>query len=321
MKYLKTTIAALSCSVAFAASASAADCTIALTMPTLNAPYFAAMDAAVIDEATKLGCEVITSDAQRDMLKQISDIEDYVAQGVDVLIVNATDVEGIVPAVNNAVAAGISVIALDTSLSMDANYVTLINSPNVGNGKLVGHWLAKELGGKPANIAILSGNKGNTGGEDRRMGVIWGLVEGQLVNYGNATVNIVAQGWGGWSQEGGLTAMEDLLTAHPEINVVYGENDSMMLGAHIAAKAAGRDDILLLAAADGQREAYELILTGEYGATGLNDPDVLARLAVKFGLEHSRGELPADFPKHYVTEPAVISSDNIDKYYDPESVF
>jgi ribose transport system substrate-binding protein len=181
--------------------------------------------------------------------------------------------------------------------------------------------LAKELGGEPANIAILSGNKGNTGGEDRRMGVIWGLVEGQLANYGNATVNVVAQGWGGWSQEGGLTAMEDLLTAHPDINVVYGENDSMVLGAHIAIKAAGRDDILILAAADGQKEAYELILKGEYGATGLNDPDILSRLAVKFGLQHSRGELPADFPKHYITDPVVISKENINEYYNPDSVF
>src|SRR6201999_1000798 len=115
----------------------------------------------------------------------------------------------------------------------------------------------------------------------RRLGVITGLMDGLLTDYGLADVDIVGQGWGQWTTDGGLKAMEDLLTAHPDINVVLGENDSMVLGARKALQAAGRlKGILLVAAADGQKEALQLIQQGEYGATGLNSPTILARMAV-----------------------------------------
>ena len=86
--------------------------------------------------------------------------------------------------------------------------------------------------------------------------------------------------------------MEDLLTAHPDANVVLGENDSMVLGAMKALEAQGKTDVLALAAADGQKEALALIKDGKYGATGLNDPDLVARTAVDIGLKAVKGELP-----------------------------
>ncbi len=67
--------------------------------------------------------------------------------------------------------------------------------------------------------------------------------------------------------------MEDILVAHPQINVLLSENDSMALGAIGAVEEAGkREDILIVAAADGQKEALELIKRREYGATGSNNP-------------------------------------------------
>jgi ribose transport system substrate-binding protein len=175
--------------------------------------------------------------------------------------------------------------------------------------------------GTPMKIILLSGDKGNEVGRDRRLGVFRGLVEGQLVNEGKASFEVVGQGWGGWSHEGGLKAMEDLLTAHPDANVVLGENDSMVLGALKALEAAGKTDVLALAAADGQKEALALIKEGKYGATGLNDPDLVARTAVDIGLKALDGSLPADFPKLELTTPAVITQENVDKFYRPDAVF
>ena len=77
-------------------------------------------------------------------------------------------------------------------------------------------------------------------GEARRLGVLKGILEQQLVQSGHAGFEVVGQGWGGWNNEGGLKAMEDILTAHPEVNVVLGENDSMVLGARDALKEAGK---------------------------------------------------------------------------------
>ncbi|WP_027134153.1 sugar ABC transporter substrate-binding protein [Geminicoccus roseus] len=301
--------------------AEAADCTVGIAMYTLGAPYFAAQVAAAQDQAEKAGCTVYTADGQNDMGKQISDVEDMVARGVDLLILNPRDPEGLVATASSATAQGVKVVVMDSSINPRADVVTQVRSSNDQNGFLVGQWLAQEMQGKPMKIILLSGDKGNEVGRDRRLGVFRGLVEGQLVNEGRAGFEVVGQGWGGWSHEGGLAAMEDLLTAHPDANVVIGENDSMVLGAMKALEASGKSDVLVLAAADGQKEALEMIKEGSYGATGLNDPDLVARTAVDIGLKAVDGSLPADFPKLELTTPAVITQENVDEYYRPDAVF
>ena len=308
--------------VGAAAAAQAADCKVGISMFTLNAPYYAAQMQAAQDQAKKAGCTVSTSDGQNDMSKQIGDVEDMVSKGVNLLIINPRDPEGLVSAVNSAATAGVKVVVIDSGLNPKANYVTLVQSSNDRNGFLVGQWIAKKMQGTPMKIALLSGDKGNVVGQERRLGVLRGIAEGQLVNDGKAGFEVVAQGWGGWNNDGGLKAMEDILTAHPDINVVLGENDSMVLGARKALEAAGKaDDVLLVAAADGQKEALQMIKDGKYGATGLNDPDLVGRTAVDAGLKAVAGTLPADFPKVDYTTPAVISKDNVDKFIRPDAVF
>jgi ribose transport system substrate-binding protein len=303
-------------------TAQAADCMVGISMKTLNAPYFAAQEAAAKDQAAKAGCQVTTADAQNDMGKQIGDVEDMVSKGVNLLIINAADPQGLVPAINAAAAAGVKVVAIDSTVDPKAKFITLIQSSNDQNGFQVGQWLAQATPGKALKIALISGDKGNVVGQERRLGVFRGLVEGQLVHDGKVGFTVVGQGWGGWTHEGGLKAMEDLLVAHPDINVVLGENDSMVLGARKALEAAGKlNDVLLVAAADGQKEALQLIQEGQYGATGLNDPALIARTAVDVGLKALDGSLPADFPKIDLTTPDAITKDNVAKYYRPDAVF
>lgn len=303
-------------------TAQAADCMVGISMKTLNAPYFAAQEAAAKDQAAKAGCQVTTADAQNDMGKQIGDVEDMVSKGVNLLIINAADPQGLIPAINAAAAAGVKVVAIDSTVDPKAKFITLIQSSNDQNGFQVGQWLAQAAKGKDLKIALISGDKGNVVGQERRLGVFRGLVEGQLVNDGKVGFTVVGQGWGGWTHEGGLKAMEDLLVAHPDINVVLGENDSMVLGARKALEGAGKlNDVMLLAAADGQKEALQLIQEGQYGATGLNDPDLIARTAVDVGMKALDGTLPADFPRIDLTTPSAITKDNVAKYYRPDAVF
>lgn len=300
----------------------ASDCHVGIAMYTLDAPYFAAQLEAASAAAVAAGCEVRTSDGQYDMIKQIADIEDMLSAGINVLIANPRDPQGLLPVVNSATAQGVHVVSMDSMLDPSGNYITNVSASNEANGKLVGEWLAKATGGEPLRIALISGTQGNVVGEARRLGVLVGLMDAELTNYAHLDVKIVGQGWGNWSTEGGLEAMEDLLTAHPDINVVLGENDSMVIGAREALKAAGQlsDDILLVAAADGQKEAYELIKKEEYGATGLNDPKAVAELAVDIGIRALNGE-ELNLGKYTFTTPAVVTKDNVDQYYDPDSVF
>ncbi|MGH7006515.1 MAG: substrate-binding domain-containing protein [Alphaproteobacteria bacterium] len=313
---------AMAASVAAFSAAQAEDCKLGISMKTLDAPYFAAQEVSAKKHAESLGCEVISADAQNDLNKQVADIEDMVAQGINALIVNPRDSKGLVPAVNAATAAGVKVFVIDSTLDPQAQFVTLVQSSNTQNGLLVGQWLADQSKGKDLKIALISGDKGNEVGQERRLGVLAGLLEGQLRNEGHAHFQVVGQGWGAWGNEGGLKAMEDLLVANPDINVVLGENDSMVLGAQKALEQAGRlDGVLLLAAADGQKEALKMIKDGKYGATGLNDPALVASTAVDLAKKAIDGSLAADISKITYTTPLAITKDNVDQYYKADAVF
>jgi ribose transport system substrate-binding protein len=296
---------------------------VGISMYTLSAPYFVAQQEAAKKAAEKLGATVITTDAQNDMIKQIADVEDMLSQGIDVLILNARDPKGLVPATKAATAANVPVVGMDSSIDPSGDQITVVQSSNTANGKLVGEYLVKQMGNQPLKIALLSGDQGNLVGEDRRGGVILGIIEEQLRRFGKADLEIVGQGWGKWSQEGGHTAMEDLLTANKDINVLVTENDSMALGAMRAIEEAGRGkDIKIFAAADGQKEALEAIKQeGAYMATGKNDPVEVATKSVEIAVKAAKGEIPQNFPKTTLTEPAAITRGNVEQFQKPDAVF
>lgn len=322
MKY-KMFTGALLAACAFGGVAHAApSCQVGISMYTLGAPYFAAQMQAAVAEAKKDGCIVRTADAQNNMVKQIGDIQDMVSAGVNVLIVNPRDPNGLIPAVNAAAKQGVKVIGMDSLFARGADIVTNVSADNGENGQLVGQWLAKHMQGKPIKMALISGDQGNLVGQARRLGVLTGLMDGLLTNYGHANIDVVGQGWGHWTNDGGLKAMEDLLTAHPDINVVLGENDSMVLGARKALQAANHlNGVLLVAAADGQKQALELIQKGDYGATGLNSPTILAHMAVDIGVKALDGKLDKKLDYYTFTPPVAITKANVSKYYDANSVF
>src|SRR5690606_6476789 len=133
----------------------------------------------------------------------------------------------------------------------------------------------------------------------RRTGLFAGILEGklgvseeeawklaeefeeELSSKGKATneeakFSVVGQGWGAWTEEEGLAAAEDLITANPDLTTVLGENDQMLFGAMTALENAGIEGVDMVAAADGAQKAFDLIKEGKYFATGLNSPYLVA---------------------------------------------
>jgi ribose transport system substrate-binding protein len=296
------------------------DIKIGVSMYTLAAPYFAAQLNAAKKKTEELGIQFAYTEAQDNLVTQLANVEDLLAQGIDLLILNPKDPQGSIPATKAATQAGVPVIIMDSSIDPAADFITTIQSNNMANGELIGEWLVKRMKGKFIKMALISGVPGNPVGKERRQGAFRGIIEQQLRSTGQVAFEIVAQGWGDWFHEGGLKAMEDIIVAHPDINVMLGENDSMALGAMEAIKEAGKeDDILVLACADGQKEALKLIKEGKYGATGMNNPVLIAETAIEIGLRVLAGE--TDFPKVSYTPSVCITKKNVDKYYDPDAVF
>ena len=224
----------------------------------------------------------------------------------------------LVPAVNAAAKSGVPVFIVDSQIDPSADYITSVQASNEGNGELIGEWVVKQFGGSNLKVAIISGSQGNPVGRAKRLGFIEGFTETQLMTLGHADVQIVAQGWGNWTLLGGLEAMEDILTAHPEVNLLVAENDAMGIGALKAIDEAGKSGKVTVVGYDGQKEAYELIKQGKFGATALNSPKELARLVVESVVRYLNGER---LDKIIHTPAVVITKDNVDQYYNPNALF
>ena len=289
--------------------------------PSLNAPYYQALLQSIKSSTEKNGMVFLSADGQNDINKQIAAVEDLITKGVDVLLLNPKDPDALVGVTKIAKAAGIPVFIIDSSINSSADFVTTIQSNNLANGELAGEWLVKKMGNKQMNIALLSGNAGNPVGRTRKQGLLQGITEEQLRTQGKIDLNIKTQAYTEWSYAGGLKAMEDILVAHPDINVVITESDVCVLGAIKAIAQAGKtDDILIVAGADGQKEAIKYIMdTDFYGCTAMNSPVQIGKNAVKCAVQFMNGK--KDFPKKSYTAPLLITKENAAKYYNPKALF
>lgn len=294
---------------------------IGLSMLTLSeSPYYEAQVQAVKDEAKKYNATVYVTDAKNDINKQQADVEDLISKGVTALIMNPQDPIASVSSTKACKAANIPVFIIDSGIDDSAYYVTKIQSDSEQNGMLLGQWIVKTMGKKEMNIGWLSGSQGSATGTARRLSTIKGIADAQLTANGKTSFNIGTQGWGKWNTQDGLKAAEDMLQADPNINIFIAENDAMELGAMQAIKEVGKTkQIVVCAASDGQKQAYQAIMAGTYGATCLNDPNLLGIDAVDLAIKYLQGD--RSMPKILTTKAAVITKDNVSQFYKANSIF
>lgn len=229
-----------------------------------NNPWRIAETKSVREEAEKRGFKMVYTEAQSDTAKQVSDVEDMVAQGVDYIVLAPREFEGLAPALDAAKAAGIPVILIDRMAKGEAgvDYLTFIGSNFVEEGERAGKWLAETTGGK-AKIVELTGTTGSSVAIDRKDGF-----EQAISEYSD--MEIIASQTGDFARAEGQKVMENLLQSHgSEITAVYAHNDEMAIGAINAIEAAGLkpgEDIIIVSI-DGTRDALQAIIDGKLGAT------------------------------------------------------
>lgn len=312
---------------------------VGFSLKTQDAPYFVALGEAIKEYGEGMGWDVTVLDAGNDVQQEGSNLETFVSQRKDVIFIDPVEPEAALPSIALAADAGIPVIAVDNAAAEGAQIVTNVYANNPENARLVGIAYAEE-NSDPIEAVILSGSKVDLGSYQRRVGLLAGVIEhrteksaedaweeaGDLeqelkekgsASYPDAQLNLVAQGFGDWSEEGGLQAMEDLIAANPNVTTVFGENDNMLFGAKTALQNANKTDVDIVAAADGAAKALDLIASGEYFATGLNSPDLIAETAVTIASQILSGQKDAaEFDFVTLTEPVAITKKNVDEYLD-----
>jgi ribose transport system substrate-binding protein len=232
-------------------------------------PYRIAETKSLRDEAAKRGIQLVVTDAQGQTAKQVSDVEDLIARRVDFLLLAPRTYDGLAPALQAAKAAKIPVILVDRAAAgtPGQDYVTLLASNYVEQGRRAAEWLARQSGGK-ARIVELSGTSGASVAADRARGFREGLAK-----YPEMT--IIASQTGDFSRAQGERVMRNVAQALGEqITAVFAHNDEMALGAVQALRGAGLEPgrAVTIVSVDGQRAALEAIERGEIGATVESNP-------------------------------------------------
>ncbi len=259
------------------------DMNFGLSLSTLNNPFFVTVKDGAQAEADLVKVNLIVTDAQNRLDKQISDVEDLIQKKVDVLLINPTDSAGIATVVKRANQAGIPVFAIDRGIdvSTGARVVAQIASDNVFGGRLQARFVANALKGK-GNVVELEGIPGASAAIDRKAGF-----EDELAKVAPG-IKILASQEAGFDQARGLQVMQNIIQSNPgKIDAVIAANDSMALGAIKAIQQAGakRPDgsRILVVGFDAIDQALKQIRKGTMDATIAQQPALMGQLGVGAG--------------------------------------
>ena len=251
--------------------------TIGLSLSTLNNPFFVELRDGAKKAADALGVNLIVLDAQDNPAKQLNDIEDLIEKKVDLIIINPTDSDAIVSAVESANEAGIPVITVDRSAN-GGKVLLHIASDNVEGGRMAARVIAKALHGK-GKVVELVGIPGTSAARDRGKGF-----EEELKKYPGLV--IVAKQVANFNRAEGLTVMENIIQAHPDIDAVFAQNDEMALGAIEALREAGLLKKVIVVGFDAIPDAVKAIERGDMYATIAQQPSKMGYMAVQKAVEY-----------------------------------
>ena len=274
-------------------------------MQTLANPFFVEMVEGVKEAAKEINPDVsvVALSGDNDLGKQTMQIDNMIAGGYDLIILNATNHEGIGPAVRRAKEAGIIVIAADVgAVGSDLT----IQSDNWQAGRQAGQFIADRLNGK-GKIVIITGDP---------VSAVTGRVGGCkeiLAKYPD--IEILSEDQNGKGQRDlSLDIMSNLLTAYPEIDAVFGINDPAAIGAALAIKQADREDEMFVVGVDGSKDAIvEMKRPGSvFEATPAQEPRKMAMEATKIGYKMMNGEKPET--KEVLYPVKLITKENMNSY-------
>ncbi|MDU3199222.1 MAG: D-ribose ABC transporter substrate-binding protein [Anaerococcus hydrogenalis] len=238
---------------------------VGVSLSTLNNPFFVSIREGVEEAAKDKDVETVITDAQNDSSSQNNQVEDLITQKVDLIIINPVDSTAISSSVKKANEANIPVICVDRS-SDEGEIVSFISSNNIEGGKLAGEFIL-EKAGKDAKVIQLEGIPGASSTRERGEG---------FKKATDKKIDLVASQTANFDRAEGMTVMENLLQAQPDVKAVFCQNDEMALGASEAIKASGKD--IVLVGFDGNEDAINAVKEGTMTATVAQKPKEMGKI-------------------------------------------
>lgn len=262
--------------------------------------YLAMKSAAQKWDTANQGASVTygTGKSATDDQGQIDLIQSMVTQGVKGIAITPSS-PAVAPALDAAVAKGVKVVLLDNDLPDWKKKSSVVATDNLKGGVLAGQYLAKSLK-QGATVAVLEGVPGVPALDDRVKGMEQGL--------GSSGIKVVGKAPTDCDQDKGVSAAADLLTAHPDVNAIYGACGPPTLGAIQSIQRAGRKpDGILLVGFDALPDEVKQIQAGKEDATVAQFPAKMGELGLGTLLQAVKGEKVAPTVD---TGTAIVSKDN-----------
>lgn len=262
---------------------------------------------AAVDQTDNL--EVVFADAAQDNAKQVADVEGFLSQGIDLLIISPNEAAPLTDVVAKACAEGIPVIVLDRKVNGD-QYTMWIGADNTLIGEQAGAYAAQwcsDNGHDPCEIGEIRGLEGSTPAQERGDGFRTGLAN-------NPTAEITASQNADWLREKAVPVSQSMLQANPDLNVIYAHNDPMAEAALISAENLGINlDDLLVIGIDGLPTpdgGLKSVMDGRIDVTFVYPTG--GQQAVDWAEKILAGEQP---PREVVLDTVQVTQDNAEAVY------
>ena len=278
---------------------------IGLAVPNLQADFFNQIKLGVEGYAGKLGIEVIVADAKNDTATQVSQVQDFITQGIDAFIYIPAGAAAAAVPTRLARAEGIPVINVDREPD-GAPGDTVIYGENVLSAYQVCDHIIKLAGGS-GKMFIVHGQKGTTPEVQRFEGCKRAIDE-------NPGVELVAQQWSQmWSPDEGFSIAQNMLQAHPDVKMIFGQADGLAMGAAKAVEVAGKADEIIVGGYDGDVAALEYLAEckGTFVVTATQSTQAMGVLAVNSAIAVAND---ASVPARQIPNAVLTTCDNAKEF-------
>ena len=255
--------------------------TIGYLLSDLSNQFFTTLEQGIKARCEELGVEVVGYDSGNDAANDMTNMEDLINLGVDIILYNPVDSDAGEAVVELANAAGIPVVTIDRGVN-GGEVVCHIASDNVYGAELAAQYIVELLGEEGGAVAEVQGMAGASAATDRHTG--FDNVMGAAEN-----ITVVSSQIGNWDRTQAMTIMENVLTSNPEVKAVFCANDVMALGVVEACQANGRDDIIIVGF-DADDDAIAAIQEGTMKGTIQQLPETMGVTGVDVALAYLAGE-------------------------------
>ena len=245
----------------------------------------------------------IVADGEGDPAKQVAQCENFIAQGVNAIIMDPIDANGCQPGAQKAVDAGIPIIGLCAQIADQSILTSFVGSDDVYAGEVEMQKIADVLGGK-GKIAIIEGKLGISAQVQRLQGNM-----NVLAKYPD--MEIVLQQTGNWSREESLTLVENWIQSGKEFDAIVAHNDEEALGAYKALEAAGLQDKIPVVGIDAIPDAVQSVKDGGLACTVLQNSTAQAQTSFDVAVKAAMGE---KVDQLYPIPFELVDETNVDDY-------